>query len=100
MGKLTAKSFQAALATPGTYQDGDGLYLKVRAGKQGKAASAQWTVRIQHDGKRRDIGLGSARLVSLADARDKAREARLAMKVQGRDIVTERRDAAAAQITF
>lgn len=100
MGKLTAISVKAALTIPGTYQDGDGLYLKVRAGKEGRAASAQWLLRVQLDGKRRDIGLGSAKLVTLAMAREKARECRMAVKVEGRDVITEKKDAAAAQITF
>jgi len=39
-------------------------------------------------------------LLSLADARDAARELRKAIKVERRDVLTERRDAAAAQVTF
>ena len=100
MGTLTAISVKTALTNPGTYQDGDGLFLKVRAGKAGGAGSAQWFVRLQRDGKRRDIGLGSAKLVTLAMARDKARELRLAVKVERRDVLAERKDAIAAQVTF
>ena len=95
MGKLTALAVKAALATPGTYQDGDGLFLKV----SGKGA-ANWKLRVQHDGKRRDIGIGSAKLVTLAIARDKARELRMAVKVERRDILAERKDASAAKVTF
>ena len=95
MGKLTAIAVKAALAIPGTYQDGDGLLLKV----SGKGA-ASWKLRVQHDGKRRDIGIGSAKLVTLAMARDKARELRMAVKVERRDILAERKDAAAAKVTF
>ena len=29
MGKLTAVAVKAALTSPGTYQDGEGLFLKV-----------------------------------------------------------------------
>ena len=65
MGKLTAISVKAALAAPGTYQDGDGLFLKVKP-----SGAASWYLRIQHDGKRRDMGIGSAKLVTLAMARD------------------------------
>ena len=83
------------MATPGTYQDGDGLFLKV----SGKGA-ASWKLRVQHDGKRRDIGIGSAKLVTLAMAREKARELRIAVKVDRRDILAERKDAAAAKVTF
>ena len=95
MGKLTAIAVKAAFATPGTYQDGDGLFLKV----SGKGA-ASWKLRVQHDGKRRDIGIGSAKLVTLAMARDKAREWRMAIKVYRRDILAERKDATAAKVTF
>jgi hypothetical protein len=49
MGKLTAIAVKAALANPGTYVDGDGLFLKV-----GKTGSASWVLRIQRDGKRQD----------------------------------------------
>ncbi len=83
------------MATPGTYQDGDGLFLKV----SGKGA-ASWKLRVQHDGKRRDIGIGSAKLVTLAMAREKARELRVAVKVDRRDILAERKDASAAKVTF
>ena len=95
MGKLTAISFKAALTIPGTYQDGDGLFLKVKP-----TGAASWCLRIQRDGKRKDIGLGSAKLVSLAVAREKARELRTAIKIDGRDILAERTDAKAAQVTF
>lgn len=69
MGTLTAKGVEAKLKQAGVHSDGDGLLLKVRANKAGGAGSAQWVVRIQRDGKRRDIGLGSARLVTLAEPR-------------------------------
>jgi integrase len=95
MGKLTAISVKAAMAIPGTYQDGDGLFLKVAG-----TGAASWVLRLQHDGKRKDIGLGSAKLITLAGARDKARELRTAVKVDRRDILAERKDAVAAQVTF
>ncbi|MGB3320911.1 MAG: Arm DNA-binding domain-containing protein [Sphingopyxis granuli] len=56
MGKLTAVAVKAALAIPGTYQDGDGLVLRVD-----KRGGAYWVLRLQRDGKRQDIGLGSAK---------------------------------------
>lgn len=95
MGKLTAVAVKAALANPGTYQDGDGLFLKVD-----KRGGASWTLRLQRDSKRQDIGLGSARLLSLADARDKARGLRKAVKVERRDVLAEKKDEAAAKVTF
>ena len=95
MGKLTAVAVKAALANPGTYQDGDGLFLKV-----GKSGAASWLVRLQQDGKRRDIGLGSAKLLTLVEAREKAWQLRKAVKVEKRDVLAEREDEAAAKITF
>ena len=55
-GKLTAVAVEPALANPGTYQDGDGLFLRMH--KRG-GACCDW--RLKQDGRRRDIGLGSAR---------------------------------------
>lgn len=95
MGKLTAVTVKAALAKPGTYQDGDGLFLKVD-----KRGGASWTLRLQRDGKRQDIGLGSARLLSLAEAREKARGLRKAVKIEHRDVLAEKKDEAAARVTF
>lgn len=95
MGKLTAIAVKAALANPGTYQDGDGLFLKV-----GKTGAGSWLLRLQRDGKRQDIRLGSAKLVTLAEARAKATALRKAAKVERRDILAERKDEAAAKVTF
>ena len=95
MGRLTAVAVRAALANPGTYSDGDGLILKVD-----KRGGAYWLCRLQRDGKRRDIGVGSARLLTLADARDEANKLRRAIKVEKRDVLAERRDAVAAKVTF
>lgn len=95
MGKLTAVAVKAALANPGTYQDGDGLFLKVD-----KRGGASWILRLQRDGKRQDIGLGSARLLTLAEARERAGGLRKAIKVDRRDILAEKKDEAAARKTF
>lgn len=95
MGKLTANEVKAALAKPGTYGDGDGLFLKVS-----KSGGASWLLRVQHEGKRRDLGLGSAKLVTLAAARAKAAEARKATREDGRDLVAEKRTAKVEAVTF
>ncbi|WP_010338305.1 tyrosine-type recombinase/integrase [Sphingobium yanoikuyae] len=95
MGKLTANEVKAVLTKPGTYGDGDGLFLKVS-----KSGGASWLLRVQHDGKRRDIGLGSAKLVTLAAARAKAAEARKATREDGRDLVAEKRKTKAEAVTF
>ena len=86
MGKLTATAVKAS-RTPGRYGDGDGLFLVVS-----KSGSASWVVRIQKSGRRRDIGVGSAKKVSLATAREKATIVRSQMEA-GLDPVAERRKA-------
>lgn len=95
MRKLTALAVKAALANAGTYQDGDGLFLKVD-----KRGGAYWNLRLQQDGNRRDIGVGSAKLVTLGEARAKAAELRKAVKVEKRGVLTERKDEEAAKVTF
>jgi integrase len=84
MGKLTALKIRS-LAELGRYADGDGLFLDV-TGK----ASGRWILRVQSNGRRREIGLGSLKNVSLADARDAAFVMRKKI-AQGIDPVAERR---------
>lgn len=74
MPKLTAAGVKAALGRPGRYRDGAGLLLYVR-----KPGQASWVARLQHDGVRRDFGLGTVDLVSLAEAREKARAMKKAL---------------------
>jgi integrase len=70
MPKLTAKKVDS-LKVAGFYSDGEGLYLKVGAG-----GAKSWILRTVVHGRRRDLGLGSASLTPLAEARTKAREFR------------------------
>jgi integrase len=70
MGKLSATAVKAA-TRPGRLGDGEGLYLLVQS-----SSSKSWVCRIQKNGNRRDFGLGSASKVSLAQARERARELR------------------------
>lgn len=70
MGRLSASAVKQA-SRPGRLGDGDGLFLVVKAG-----GTKSWVCRVQRHGKRRDFGLGSAAKVSLASARDRAREVR------------------------
>lgn len=86
MGKLTATAMKVS-RKPGRYGDGDGLFLVVS-----KSGSASWVVRAQKAGRRRDIGIGSAKKVSLATAREKASVVRAQMEA-GLDPVAERRKA-------
>jgi integrase len=67
---LTARRVQTQ-TKPGLFGDGGGLYLQVAP-----TGAKTWIYRYQLAGKRRDMGLGSASAFSLAEARERAREAR------------------------
>lgn len=54
-------------AKPGRHGDGNGLYLLVS-----RAGAKSWMIRIQANGRRRDIGIGSYSDVTLEEAREKA----------------------------
>lgn len=84
MGKLTAVKIRS-LTEPGRYSDGDGLFLEIN----GKGAGS-WILRVQNNGKRQDIGLGSTKSVPLKDARDAAFATRQKI-AQGIDPVAERK---------
>jgi hypothetical protein len=59
------------LRQPGRHCDGNGLYLVVD-----RSGASRWVLRLVVGGRRRDIGLGGTSLVSLAEAREKARSLR------------------------
>ena len=73
---------QVLHAKPGRHSDGNGLYLLVQP-----TGAKSWVLRVQHNGRRRDFGLGSftaesldlalpihqRRSLTLAQAREKAR---------------------------
>jgi hypothetical protein len=56
-----------SLIKPGTYGDGDGLYLQVRGPDQ-----RSWLYRFKLHSRPHLMGLGTVRDVSLAEARDAA----------------------------
>ncbi len=82
MGKLTALAVKNA--KPGRHGDGAGLYLLVSA-----TGAKSWMIRIQQNGKRRDIGLGSVAALSLSEARQRAVDLRK-HALNGRDPIAER----------
>jgi integrase len=71
--QLTSRKVAALKASkkPGYYADGSGVYLQIS-----RYGTASWVFRYTLDGKVRDMGLGSAEVVSLAGARQAAREFR------------------------
>ncbi len=84
MGQLTATKIKT-LTEPGRYVDGDGLMMEIAPG-----GSRSWKLRVRVDGKRRDFGLGSLSIVTLTEAREKAREYRRLI-AQGIDPVAEKK---------
>jgi integrase len=65
-------------ANIGEWTYGQGLILVVRPGRDGKLRRG-WFLRIMTNGRRRKLGLGSYPLVKLAEARNKAQDARRAL---------------------
>ena len=88
MGKLTVRQVQTL--GPGSYADGDGLYLQVAP-----SGARSWVLRYQLRGKRREMGLGSASLFGLADARQRAAQHRKLL-ADGIDPIAARRAAQSA----
>ena len=84
MGQLTATKIKT-LTEPGRYIDGDGLMMEIAPG-----GSRSWKLRVRVDGKRRDFGLGSLSIVTLTEAREKAREYRRLI-AQGIDPIAEKK---------
>ena len=68
-GRLTARRVETAKA--GKYSDGGNLYLIVSP-----AGTRKWVLRFTWRGKAREMGLGTPATVCLANAREKAADAR------------------------
>jgi integrase len=82
-GKLTARKVETAKA--GKYSDSGNLYLVVSP-----TGSRKWVLRFTWRGRPKEMGLGSASSVPLADARDKAASARRKI-AQGLNPIEERK---------
>lgn len=102
IGRLKALTVSRA-KEKGLYADGGGLYLQLSA-----AGSKSWIFRYRMNGRKtpRDMGLGSLDTVTLAEARDKATEARKSI-LDGKDPIEARKAgrrsealAAASALTF
>jgi integrase len=81
---LTARSVEAKKAR-GRYSDGGGLVLQVS-----KWGTKSWAFRYQRGDRDRHMGLGPLHTLSLADARERARECRQLL-LAGRDPIEERK---------
>jgi integrase len=81
--KLTAREVKA-LTEEGRYGDGGGLYLSISSGGR-----RRWIFLYRWEGKTREMGLGSAQSVGLAEARRAAEDARANVKA-GIDPIIDR----------
>ena len=66
INRLTARSV-ASLERPGRHSDGAGLYLSISHGAE--ARRRRWVLLFRWNGKPKEMGLGPASTVSLAEAR-------------------------------
>ncbi len=93
--RRASKALTAALVRntqePGKYHDGGGLGLYLRVEPNG---SRFWVQRIMIRGKRRELGLGSPPLISLAEVRETAAENKKLARTGG-DPLQAKRDARA-----
>jgi integrase len=89
--QLTTKRVARLLKKPGRHPDGHGLYLRVSS--PGKAS---WLLRYERGGRERMVGLGPIHTVGLADARSRARDARLEL-LDGIDPIDAKRALRAQQ---
>lgn len=89
INRLTARTVQAAAA--GYHADGGGLYLLVT-----DAGTRSWVFRFTRQGRKREMGLGSAQTFTLAEARERAREARKVL-AEGLDPIDHRQAMRAPQ---
>lgn len=74
---LTVKTLEKLLrnGVPSMNSDGQGLYLKITA-----PGTGSWIYRFKANGKVRDMGLGTVINIGLAEARDRAADARKNVK--------------------
>jgi hypothetical protein len=86
---LTPKKIAKLIGKVGRYPDGHGLYLAIKTPR-----AASWLLRYQRDGRERWHGIGPLHVVTLAEARSRARAVRLKL-LDGVDPVEARKAAKA-----
>ena len=92
MKKYLSAAAVAKLRKPGRYAVGDGAYLQISQQK-----TKAWIYRYQRNGRSHHMGLGPYSLVTLAEARSKARDAARQL-LHGVDPLSAKRDAARASL--
>ena len=88
-GRHPNKALSAAFvrtAPPGRHADGNGLYLYVQP-----TGTRSWIQRLVIRGRKRELGLGSVALVSLAEAREQALANRKLARTGGDPLAEKRR---------
>src|SRR5690349_9744561 len=89
----------AKLKKPGKYAVGDGAYLQIAKPKEDGAPGARsWLFRYERDGRGHWMGLGPCSLVTLAEARVKARQARIQLLNGSDPLAAKREQRARAQL--
>lgn len=91
--KALTAAFVRTVTAAGKYNDGQGLFLKVDP-----SGAKRWVQRIVIRGKRTEMGIGSASLTTLAEAREIATVNRKLAR-QGGDPLQAKREAQAV-LTF
>lgn len=91
INKLSART-AATLMKPGRHSDGGGLYLVVDA-----SGAKRWVFLFRWEGKLKELGLGGINMVSLAEAREKASDARRLVASGANPIELKRTASAAAK---
>jgi integrase len=74
---------------PGLHADGNCLYLQITTDGTGTVRGRSWIFRYQRGARVRDMGVGSANILSLSEARELARQYRKLL-LQGLDPIAER----------
>jgi integrase len=91
LNRLSAFKVEKA-KEPGMHADGGGLYLRIAEG-----GSKQWIYRYVTNGRPRDMGIGPVHVLTLAEAREKAREASK-LRLEGIDPIAHKHAQRAAAV--
>ena len=98
LNRLKARAADT-LKKPGMHADGGGLYLFIGKPTDDGPGAKSWLFLFRWSGKRREMGLGSVKTVTLAEARGAALKARKHIN-DGKNPILERRRERGAAPTF